>query len=100
MEMNKEEILALSEKEQIQLLNTKSSELLDILSYSSSIDVVRGVTRHMYTSAETLRRLYFEDNRLNYRYLTLSNINAPEDILIHHQAERFYLLKPHLELAH
>ncbi len=98
--MNKEEILSLSEKEQIQLLGTRSSELLDVLSYSSSNDVVRGVTRHMYTSAETLRRMYFEDKSLNYRYLTLSNINAPEVILIHHQAERFYLLKPLLKLAH
>lgn len=98
--MNKEEILSLSDKEQIQLLNTASQELLDILSYSSSIDIKRRVAIHMYTSAETLRRLYYEDNRLNYRYITLKNPNAPEDILLHHKAERFYLLRPHLELAH
>jgi hypothetical protein len=98
--MNKEEILSLSDKEQMQLLNTASQELLDTLSYSSSLDVVRSVARHMYTSAETLRRMYYEDNRLNYRYLTLKNPNAPEDILLHHKAERFYLLRPHLKLAH
>lgn len=97
--MNKEEILSLSDKEQMQLLMTASPEMLDILSYSSSIDIKRSVARHMYTSAETLRRMYFEDNRLNYRYITLKNENAPEDILIHHKAERFYLLKPNLELA-
>ena len=98
--MNKEEILSLSDKEQMQLLNTASAELLDILSYSSSLDIKKSVARHMYTSAETLRRMYFEDNRLNHRYLALKNPNAPEDILIHHKAERFYLLRPHLELAH
>lgn len=98
--MNKEEILSLSEKEQIQLLNTKSSELLDILSYSSSLYVVSCVASHMYTSAETLQRLYYEDNHFHYKYLALKNPNAPDDILLHHKAERFYLLKPHLELAH
>jgi sensor histidine kinase regulating citrate/malate metabolism len=98
--MTKEEILSLSDEEQIQLLNTASQELLDILSHSSSLDVVRSVANHMYTSTETLRRMYYEDNRLNYRYLTLNNPNAPEDILLHHKAERFYLLRPHLELAH
>lgn len=98
--MNKEEILSLSEEEQIQLLNTKSSELLDILSDSSSIEIRRSVASHMYTSAETLQRLYYEDNHFDYKYLTLKNPNAPDDILLHHKAERFYLLKPHLELAH
>lgn len=97
--MNKEEILSLSVKEQMQLLNTASQELLDILSYSSSLDVVRSVARHMYTSAETLRRMYFKDRHFDCKYLTLKNLNAPEDILIHHNAERFYLLRPHLELA-
>jgi hypothetical protein len=102
MEMNKEEILSLSEEEQIQLLNTKSSELLDILSDSSSIEIRRSVAVHMYTSAETLRKMYYVDTPGygHYRYMTLRNINAPEDILVHHQAERLYLTKPLLRLAH
>jgi hypothetical protein len=97
--MNKKEILSLSEEKQRQLLNTTSTELLDILSYSSSIDIKRDVARHPNTTAETIRRLYFEDN-LWYKYIAKANPNAPEDIFIHHKAERFYLLKPHLKLAH
>lgn len=100
--MNKEEILSLSEEEQIQLLNTKSSELLDILSDSSSIEIRKSVAAHMYTSEETLRKLYYVDTPgyRYYRYMTVRNRSAPEDILIHHQAERFYLTKPLLKLAH
>lgn len=98
--MNKEKILSLSEKKQRQLLmNTTSTELLDALSYSSSIDIKRDVARHPNTTAETIRRLYFEGN-LWYKHVAKANPNAPEDILIHHKAERFYLLKPHLKLAH
>lgn len=100
--MNKEEILSLSEEEQMQLLNAASAELLDILSDSSSIEIRRSVAAHMYTSVETLRKLYYVDTPGYgyYRYMSLRNINAPEDILIHHQAERLYLTKPLLKLAH
>jgi hypothetical protein len=99
--MNKEEILSLSGEEQRQLLmNTTSTELLDILSHSSSLDIKIDVARHPNTTAETLRRLYFEDDLLCRHIVAKTNPNTPKDILIHHKAERFYLLKPHLKLAH
>lgn len=97
--MNKEEILSLSEKEQMQLLYTTSTEVLDILADSSSYDIRRSVAGHNYTSAETLRKLY-HDYMHTCRYTTLMNRNAPEDILIHHKAEIFYVSKPLLQLAH
>lgn len=97
--MNKEEILNLSREEQRKLLYTTSSELLDMLSYSSYADVKQDVARHTYVSSDTLRRMYFDDN-LAYKFLIPANPNTPEDVLLQNKAERFYLLKPHLQLAH
>jgi hypothetical protein len=102
--MTKEEILSLSQREQeILAIRDTSSDVLDALSYSPYMDVKRFLTSNKHTSKETLWKLYNLGNCNSDDFLIRSRIfihpNAPEELLIQWNAEKWYLKKPYLKLA-
>jgi len=102
--MTKEEILSLSQGEQVKLAKRDTSlDVLDALSYSPYIDVKRYLLRNKHTSKETLWRLYNLGNCISDDFLIRSKIvthpNAPEEMLIQWNAEKWYLNHPLLKLV-
>ena len=103
--MTKEEILSLSQREQEKLAKYDTSlDVLDALSYSPYRDVKRYLARNKHTSKETLWKLYNLGNYNSDDFLMRSMIvihpNAPEEMMIQWNAEKWYLKQPpHLKLA-
>jgi hypothetical protein len=102
--MTKEEILSLSRGEQEKLAACHtSSDVLDALSYSPYIDVKRYLSRNKHTSKEILWKLYNLGHCNSDDFLMRSMIvihpNAPEEMLIQWNAEKWYLKHPLLQLA-
>lgn len=96
--MTEEEILSLPENEQYQLVWSRNPKILEALSHSLYKKVRREVSMNPFTEPNTLRKLYFDDD-LAYKYMTLKNVNAPEDIHINHNAERFFLRRQNIKFV-
>ena len=102
--MTKEEILSLSLQKQEELARCDTSlDVLDALSYSPYASVGRYLANNKHTSKEVLWKLYnlgsFDSAIYLSRYLIIKHPNAPEEMMIQFNAEKWYLKKPHLKLA-
>jgi len=102
--MTKEEILSLSQREQEKLAKYDTSlDVLDALSYSPYVSVGRYLANNKHTSKEILWKLYnlgsFDSYVYLNRHLIIRHPNAPEEMLIQWNAEKWYLKQLHLKLA-
>ena len=97
--MNKEEILSLSLHQQQGLaVITDSPEVLDVLADLKDYTLRTYVASNVYVSVETLWKLYYEEPYI-IDYIA-ANPNAPEELVLEWNAEKWVCKKPLLQLAH
>lgn len=97
--MNKEEILSLSIHQQQGLaVLTDSPKILDILADVKDYTMRTYIASNVNVSVETLWKLYYEDKVL-IGYI-IANPNAPEELVLEWNAEKWFIIKPLLKLAH
>ena len=91
--MTKEEILSLPLYKQRELaVVTDSPKVLDILADPKNFTLKVFVASNVYVSVETLWKLYYEDNVL-IGYI-IANPNAPEELVLEWNAEKWFIRKP------
>ena len=97
--MTKEEILSLPLTQQQGLaVLTNSPEVLDILANLKDYILKTYVASNVYVSVETLWKLYYEEPYI--MCYIIANPNAPEELVLKWNAEKWSIRKPLLQLAH
>ena len=97
--MTKEEILSLALHHQKQLaILTDSPKVLDILADLKDYTLRTYIASNVYVSVETLCKLYYEEPYI-IDYIA-ANPNAPEELVLEWNAEKWSIHKPLLKLAH
>ena len=93
--MSKEEILSLAKE--LAIL-TDSPKVLDILADLKDYTLRTYIASNVYVSVETLWKLYYEEPYI-IDYIA-ANPNAPEELVLEWNAEKWSIHKPLLKLAH
>ena len=97
--MTKEEILSLPLTQQQGLVVlTDSPKVLDILADLKDYTLRTYIASNVYVSVETLWKLYYEEPYI-IDYIA-ANPNAPEELVLEWNAEKWSIHKPLLKLAH
>ena len=97
--MTKEEILSLALHQQQGLaVLTDSPKVLDILADLKDYTLRTYIASNVYVSVETLWKLYYEEPYI-IDYIA-ANPNAPEELVLEWNAEKWSIHKPLLQLAH
>lgn len=96
--MTKEEILSLTLQQQGLVVLTDSPKVLDILADLKDYTLRTYIASNVYVSVETLWKLYYEEPYI-IDYIA-ANPNAPEELVLEWNAEKWYIRKPLLKLAH
>lgn len=95
--MTKEEILSLPLTQQQGLaVLTDSPEVLDVLADLKDYILKTYVASNVYVSVETLWKLYYEEKPFITGYI-IANPNAPEELVLEWNAEKWVCKKPLLK---